>query len=372
MRPPARSPLLALLGALATAGLLAFAAGCSHNDTSTLGPTTATPRTWRMGFSGFPPSPDLGLALAALEMWTGRRSDAALLHIDPPWDTLLAGFPADDAVRIQHQGIVNYYRAKRLDLTITVDVTNGLDRSAEHPALVRLGRSIAEPEVQQRYVEYVMAIDTILAPTHLVLAAETNLIQVAAPAPVYTGVVQMTNTAAESVRVHDANVRLSVSVQVEVAWGRLGVPGPPVYAGIARDIADFPFAQEFALSSYPYLGGFAEPEDVPLDYYSRIRMESGRPVLVVEGGWTSESVGGIVSSAAKQARYLRRQAQILDQAQAVAVFQISFTDLASSLFSSLPPSTALPYFTRIGLVDTLLAPKPALATWDSAFARPRR
>ncbi len=372
MRPPARTLTLVIVAAAA----VALAGGCSHNDTSGLGPggPAPAPRVWRMGFSGFPPSPDTLLAFAALDLWAGRRSDAAIMHIDPPWDALLAGFPADRAVHLQHGGLADFSRAKGLELTVTMDVTNGLDRSGEAPALVRLGRSIAEPEVQRRYVEYVTALDSILTPAHLVLAAETNLIRVAAPAPVYAAVVQMTNDAAASVRARNAAVRLSVSVQVEVAWNRLGVPTPgaPVYGGIAQDLADFPFAQEFGLSSYPYLGGFVEPEEVPLDYYARVGSEAGRPVLVVEGGWTSASVGAVVSSPAKQARYIRRHPQILDQAQALAVFQLTFTDLAFSLFPSLPPGTILPYFSRIGLVDTLLTPKPALATWDSAFARPRR
>ena len=31
----------------------------------------------------------------------------------------------------------------------------------------------------------------------------------------------------------------------------------------------------------------------------------------------------------------------------------------------------LALFAHLGLVDTALRPKPALAVWDSAFARPR-
>ena len=99
--------------------------------------------------------------------------------------------------------------------------------------------------------------------------------------------------------------------------------------GIATDLADFPFAQVIGLSSYPYLGGFAEPEDLPLDYYARL---TGLPELVVEGGWPSDSIGALSSSPAKQGRYLRRQAELLDRANAVAVFQLTFTDLDPRVF----------------------------------------
>ena len=100
--------------------------------------------------------------------------------------------------------------------------------------------------------------------------------------------------------------------------------------GIATDLADSPFLQALGLSSYPYLGGFGEPEQVPLDYYSRVSQGTTLSELVVEGGWASESVGGVISSRHKQARWIRRQARLLDQAQAPAVFQLTFTDLSRS------------------------------------------
>ena len=50
-----------------------------------------------------------------------------------------------------------------------------------------------------------------------------------------------------------------------------------------------------------HLGGFADPESIPLNYYSRIPQGTTLPVLVVEGGWPSVSVGGVVSSPAEQA-----------------------------------------------------------------------
>jgi hypothetical protein len=155
-------------------------------------------------------------------------------------------------------------------------------------------------------------------------------------------------------------------VQVEVAWGGLG---GGIYQGIATDLVDFPFVEALGLSSYPYLGGYGDPEDLPLDYYARIATESSLPVLIVEGGWPSTSVGGVTSTPAEQARFIARQAELLDAAGAAAVFQLTYADLHPSIF---PPGSILPLFATLGLVDTALAPKPALAVWDSAFARPRR
>jgi hypothetical protein len=136
-----------------------------------------------------------------------------------------------------------------------------------------------------------------------------------------------------------------------------------------NDLADFPFMEALELSSYPYLGGFADPESLPLDYYARIRAESAMPVLVVEGGWPSISVGAITSSPAEQARYFGYQARLLDSARAVALFQLTFTDLDLSAIP-LPPGSILPLFAHLGLVDSALGPKPALSVWDSVLAVP--
>ncbi|MGH7730548.1 MAG: hypothetical protein ACRENJ_04780 [Candidatus Eiseniibacteriota bacterium] len=344
--------------------VLAALAGCG----SKVAPTapSAGPRTYRMGFSAIPPRADFNLLVAALEMWR-PRSDAAIMHVDPPWDTLLAGFPADSAVIQLHLGLANYYKGSGRTLVVMIDLTNGLDRSSDHPALVAKGRSLAEPAVQQVYRAFAVAMDTILKPAYLGLAPETNLIRAAAPAPLYAAVRQAANDAAADVRAVDPTVQLYVSDQVDVAWGRLG--GGP-FVGVATDLADFPFMQSMGMSSYPYLGGYADPEDVPIDYYSRVAQGSGLAPMVVEGGWTSASVGGVTSSPLEQARWISRQMKLLDEAQALFVFQLTFTDLDLTGVP-LPPGSILPLFAALGLVDVNLVAKPALAQWDAAFARPR-
>jgi len=355
----------ASLAALALAGLaLGSLNGCGSKVAPSAGPGPA--RTYRMGFSAIPPRNDFTVLLQALEMWR-TRSDAAIMHVDPPWDTLLAGYPADSAVIKLHKGLADYFKGSGRTLVVMIDATNGLDRASENPALVAKGRSLTEPAVQQIYRAFAVAMDTILKPDYLGLVAETNLIRLGAPAPLYAAVKQVANDAAADVRAVDPAVQLYVSVQVEVAWGRHG--GGSTYVGVATDIADFSFMQSMGLSSYPFLGGFAEPEDVPLDYYARLPQGTALQPMVVEGGWTSASVGGVVSSPLKQQRWIARQFQLLDQAQALFLFQLTFTDLDLAA-NPPPPGSILPLFASLGLVDVNLVAKPALANWDAAFARP--
>jgi hypothetical protein len=320
----------------------------------------APARTYRMGFSAFPPRPDTALVLPTLTLAT-RHSDAGLIQLSIPWTVLLDGTPAAVEVRVVRLPLADYYRGVGQPITVALDVTDGLNRAQESPELIAAGRSITDTAVQRLYREYVSAVDTILHPDYLSLAAETNLIRFAAPAPVYAAIVAMAGDAAADLRARGTSSKLLVSVQVETAWGGLQ---SGLYVGIDQDRTDFPFTDALGLSSYPYLGGYIQPEDIPLEYYTRLVADRPLPELVLEGGWPSVAAGGISSTPDLQARYVRRHAQILDAARAVAVFQITFTDLDLSA-SPPPPGSVLPLFAHLGLVDSVLAPKAALAVWDS-------
>lgn len=345
--------------AIVLAGLVV--AGCGDSA----GPA-APARTFHMGFSAIPPRNDSTIVIAAIDNWA-KHADAAIMHVSPPWAAMLAGHSPAGAVDTVEVPLANYFRAKGLFLVFTVDATDGLNRAAEAPELVAAGRSITDTAIQRLYREWVYAVASKIRPEYLGLAAETNLIRAAAPDSVYQAVVTMTNAVASQITAAGLPSTLYVSIQVETAWGR---PAGS-YQGIATDLADFPFAQAIGLSSYPYLGGFVDPESVPLDYYSRIAQDAAKPVLVVEGGWPSIPVNTFVSSPAEQARYLDRQERLLDSARARGVFQLTFYDLDLSA-SPPPPGSILPLFTHLGLADSALHAKPALTNWDRIRARPRR
>ena len=243
-----------------------------------------------------------------------------------------------------------------------IDATDGLNRAAEAPELVQLGRSISEPAVQQVYRQFVLAIATIVRPEYLGLVAETNLIRMIAPPALYTSLKQMVNAAAADLQLVASTSKRYVSVQVDVAWG--WGQANNTYVGVEQDFVDFPFLQALGLSSYPYFV-YPDPDQVPPDYYSRLPNGRTLPVLVVEGGWTSATAGSIVSSPEKQTRYIRRQARMLDSVHAKAVFQLTFTDLDTQS-GGFPPGV-LP-FAFLGMVDTELRPKLALTVWDSLYA----
>jgi hypothetical protein len=316
-----------------------------------------------MGFSPLPPRPDVQVLLHGIDLWS-TRAEIAAIHEELPWTDLLAGMAPDAILDRDKTQLIDYLRGKGLKLYFMEDLTDGLSRGEEPPQLRALGRSITEPAVQQVYRAYALAVERKYHPEFLGLGAETNLIRAAAPATLYAAVVQTANDAAADLRAAGRTAPLMISVQVETAWGGFTGGG---YVGVEQDFQDFPFANVLGLSSYPYFA-FPAPENMPANYYSRVLNGRTLPVMIVEGGWTSASVGTIVSSADIQARYITRHAQLLDSVHASAVIQLQFADLDLSAFPQPQPAN-LPLFVNIGLTDTDFNAKPALAAWDALHAR---
>lgn len=320
-------------------------------------------RTFRMGFQNSAPRFDnFDLFIQSLNMWT-QRADAAMITTEVPWAELLAGTTVNDYVVNNYKDLVAFYRSKNYKLWVYIDPQNGLDRTTDAVHLQQAGKSIADADMQLLYQKFVVAMDSILKPDHLGLALETNLIRDAAPAALYNGVKTAVNTTAQAVRARNATVPLSVSVQVDHAWGKL-VGG--TYVGVAQDFTDFPFIQELGLSSYPYFG-FSNPTEIPMNYYSRLVEGKNLPVFATEGGWSSASVpGSFTSSPELQKTYIEHHTHLLNEVKAEAVFQLVFTDIDITAVPDDVPDN-INYFLYLGLVDINLQIKPSLLAWDVIF-----
>jgi len=321
-----------------------------------------------MGFQNSAPRFDnLELFLQSLAIWT-TRADAAIVSTEVPWEKLLGGEKPEDYVVNNYKSLVDYYRSKNFQLWVYIDPQNGLDRASDALELVEAGKSIAQTEMQEIYRRFVVVMDSVLKPEHLGLALETNLIRTASTPAIYNGVKLAANDAAEELVLRNTKAKLSVSVQVDHAWGRL-IGG--VYKGVEEDFADFPFIEEVGLSSYPYFG-YDHPDEIPLDYYSRLVEGKEIPVFVTEGGWTSQPLvtpdRNFFSSDLIQKEYIKSHHKLLDKVKAIGWFQLTFTDI--NLYN-LPPDVPeiIAYFAYLGLVDASLFDKPAIEAWDENFAR---
>ena len=323
-------------------------------------------RTFRMGFQNSAPRyDDINLVLQSLNLWT-QRADVAMITTEVPWADLLGGMTVNEYIVNNYLDLVAYYRTQDLKLWVYIDPANGLDRAADAVDLQQADKSIADAEIQLLYRKFTIAMDSILKPDHLGLALETNLIRDAAPIALYHAVKTAVNATAQAVRARNTVVPLSISVQVDHAWGKLG---GGEYTGIAQDFIDFPFIQELGLSSYPYFG-FNDPKDIPLNYYSRLVEGKNLPVFITEGGWSSASVTtpirSFVSSPEMQKIYIEHHTALLNTVRAQAVFQLVFTDIDGTALPSDVPDN-IDYFLCLGLVDINFVFKPALKAWDQVF-----
>lgn len=376
-----RLRLCAYFALLMLATLNACAGGSppaqAKRDTSPPPPLSVSPRTWALGFGFLPPRPTAVDVLKGIDMWS-RRAEFAAIHEELPWKDLLGGMSAEAILDRDKVELVKYMRGKGLKLLFMADLNDGLSRGEQAPQLRALGRSIAEPAVQQAYRRYVLAVDRKLKPDYIGLAAETNLVRQMAPPQLYAATVRAANDAAADLRAAGSKARLMTSVQVDAAWGTLGAQldrdsarsaANPAgrYVGIEQDFLDFPFTQVLGLSSYPYLS-FATPDEIPNDWLRRPLKGRSMPVMVVEGGWTSASVATVRSSPRQQAAYVARLGELADGVKARGIIQLVFADIDITHFPKPLPAT-LPLFTNIGLVDANFNPKPALAEWDRLHAR---
>jgi hypothetical protein len=355
---------------LATASFATALSGCGGGGGGGATPPPAAPpvavvptRRWKLGFSPNPPRPTATAVLQNIDRWS-MRAELAIIHEEMPWTKLLSGMSADAILDADKVALVNYMRGKGMQLIYMGELNDGLSRAEEAPQLRKLGRSLTEPAVQQVYRNYMLAVVRKLNPQFIGLAAETNLIRAAAPASLYAAVVKTANDCAADIRAAGGAMPLMVSVQVETAWGVLGSQGP--FVGIAQDRRDFPFIDMLGLSSYPYLG-YPDPTQIPNDYYSRI-VPAGMPAMVMEGGWISANAGTILSSPDKQARYITRQAELLETIDARAWLHLNFADPDLSTFPQ-PLPASLPLFATIGFTDSDFNSKPALEIWDGLYAR---
>lgn len=353
--------------ALAAALLLALA-GCGDgpggNGPAGPGPPAAE-RSYRMGWFLSAPRPDTETLLATLDSMASV-SEVALVQEPPPWPRLLAGEdPA--ALAEEKTEITDFLRSLGLEVAFLVDPLDGLDRTSETPELAEAGRSLLEPEIRDLHEAWVREIARQVRPRWMGLASEINTLGQHGDPELYAELVDLVAELAPEIRTLSPGTEVFVSFQVEDTHGLFL---PEDGEGFAL-IDDFEGSVDFlGLSSYPGFA-FASPAGIPDDHLARFAEETGLPLAMVEGGWSSASVDGRFSSPAEQAAYFRRYADLLDGIDARLWILLLFADLDLDAYG-LPPDRAetLRNFARMGIADTTLRPKPAFGAWNEIRARP--
>lgn len=346
---------------------MAGAVGCGSSDAPPAGPEPPAglePRTYAMGWTPNPPRPSEVLFVETTER-VAEVADVVLLQEPVPWSRLLAGEPMDDLVEEKGE-VADYFRALGLELVWLVDPLDGLDRRKETPALVEAGRSLREPDIRAMHAEWVRRLAERTEPRWFGLASEVNTLAARGEPVLWETVRDLVNDLAPDVRAASPGSRVFVSFQVDDAWNRFGLPSRVDHFALA-DSFDVDL---LGLSTYPVFV-FDAPAEIPDDYFSRFRETTDLPLALVEGGWASEDSDVFEADPEEQVAFFRRMEELLDGVDAELWVFLLFADLdVPSL--GLPPdrAEALARFSRMGVVDTELVPKPAHATWVEIFERP--
>lgn len=345
-------------------GVLAACSGGSKDVQGPEGDPRAT-RSYRMGFSPIPPRPDMDLLLAMIDSMAAV-SDIAIIQQAVPWAQLLDGASMDSLVS-DRGGLADYLRFKGLSIIFLVDPLDGLDRRREDPGLLETGHSILEPGIRAMHEEWVRRIAARIRPEYLGLASEINTLAARGDPTLYGAIRDLVNTLAPQVRALSPTTRVFVSFQVDEANGANGVIDPIIDHFALLDDYD---VDAIGLSSYPVFF-YADPADVPADYFARFDEATSLPLLMVEGGWSSADVPLSSGSPEQQVDFLKRYEALLDGVDAEAWVMLTFADLDIGSLA-LPPDRAagLSNFSRMGVVDSDLHHKPAWAEWKRIFDRP--
>lgn len=368
VEPPAERTLRAL-AMLALSVLLAGAlTGCA-SDTSapTDGdedPQPAEARTYAMGWTPNPPRASDELFLATVDS-AARVSEVTILQQPVPWARLLAGASMEDLVA-ERVELAGFLRTKGFEIVFLVDPLDGLDRTKETPELVETGRSLLEPEIRGLHADWVRAVAREVRPAWFGLASEINTLAARGDTALYRVVKGLVNDLAPEVRSLAPGSRVFVSFQVEDAWNLFELPSRVD----AFELLDDFDVDAIGLSSYPGFA-YASPDEIPDDHLARFDAATGLPLLFVEGGWSSADVGSARGTPQEQSAFFARYEELLDGVDARLWVGLTFADLDLGALD-LPPEreAGLASFSRMGIVDTELRPKPAHAVWERIFARP--
>lgn len=356
-----------LIPSLAILSLAACGGDATQPDPSpTVPPDAGEPRTFLMGWSPIAPRPETPLLLDLIDS-IAAVSEVMLVQQGVPWEPLLAGAPMDSLVQDVAQ-LTDFIVAKGMQVMFLVDPLDGLDRTKEDPALVDAGRTILEPEIRTLHEEWVRQVASRVAPRWFGLASEINTMAALGDPTLYAEVLDLINTLSPQVRQISPASQVFVSFQADQANGVLGSTGGIDHFALIDDFD----VDALGLSSYPVFA-FDDPSEVPADYFAVFDQATALPLIMVEGGWSSENVPWSQGTPDQQRRFFTVYEGLLDGVDAEAWVMLTFTDIDFNNFG-LPPDRALGLsnFGFMGILDVDLQRKPSYVEWARTFARPLR
>ena len=323
---------------------------------------------------GFFPSPSLMTQKSVIDTYRGlgEHGEVVLFARNVPWKDFLAGPNGTSADIDELNGMVQLAQMNGLEPVFVVDPLNGLDRRQFFGLPAGWTASFADPRVRAAMMNYTLRIVREFHPRYLALASEINTYQDTHPDD-FPSFMSLYREMYARVKAAAPDTAVFVTFQ----WEELNNLIPGVDGGKAAYDTRWEQMQAFepqldlwAISTYPFVK-FPSAYGIPSTYYARLAARTAKPLIVAEGGYTSEEVAGLPGTPEDQIGFLNA---IHDQIGSRLRLWI-YTVLGDFSLDSYRPFleqqglgtqvSTLGMFAHIGLLTTDGVPKPGLVTWDS-------
>ncbi len=357
--------------------LILIALACNGGAVPTVPPTPQSSvfDLGRTTYGFFPSPPEVKLE-SVLQTYKdmSAHADFVLLQQNTKWEDFLNGVDGKSQTRTDIINQVILARQNNIDDIFVTDALNGLNRREFAGLPTGWEASFANPKVRTAYKNFALWIVRQFHPRYLGLASEINTYMDAHPedAPHF---ISLYNEIYTAVKAEAPGTQIFVTFQ----WDDLNNMFPQPEEGVRQklqpnwdQVEGFePNLDLWVISTYPYFI-FPSGAEIPANYYSPLLARTTKPLAVAEGGYTTQSLGNIVSSPQDQVAYLNAIHEQLGPRLAFWVNTLlsdfnldSYAEFMKKNGQNPNDVTALGMFAYIGLQNFDSTPKPALDLWDS-------
>lgn len=303
-----------------------------------------------------------------------QYGDFVLFQYNIPWADFIDGIDGEGKSRtdIANQEILA--RQNQLDSIYVVDALNGLNRREFSGLPMGWEASFGNPKVRTAFTNYTLWVVRTFHPHYLGLASEINTYMDAYPEDA-GNFISLYHELYRKIKEEAPDIQVFVTFQWEDLnnmWEQPGEQNRKKYEVNWDQVNVFePNLDLWVISSYPYFV-FQSGADIPTDYYSRLLLETSKPVAVAEGGWSSRKVDSIDGTPQDQVAYLEAIHDQMGTRLAFWVYLIlndfdldSYSLAIRQQGMSNNDLNTLELFQALGLRETDGTPKPALDVWKN-------
>ena len=338
-------------------------------------------RHYRLGFTPFPHE----ISLEAVEYTYERLAqdaDIVAHHFDDgiPWPEALAGEPYALAYQAEWRGRRNS-TPENHDIFLSLTPIN-IDRNGLAPYRGTTGDmplpapwdsyDLTHPNVKTAFYNHVVRAIDFFEPEYVAIGIEVNLLVTNTPTawPGYLALHQETYT-----RLKDRYPNLPIFASVfgpDLLDGYRDEPDPAAQAAAFADL--MPYSDYYAISLYPYMTRYMTTT-IPDDMFTALFALSDKPIVISETGYPAETLsvfdGNLVmpSDPQKQAGYIAKLLAAADRHDVRFIVNFVLRDY-DRLYEQIGGGDLAAVWRDTGLYDGSGKPRPALAVWQNALARP--